>query len=141
MLLSVVGLSLVLQQLLVLVLREWPPSLLLCAGVEALLLLPLLPKVEGVVRVLLALLLLHRLRLLLLASGVLAADVGLERAAVECGFMGCGGCLVGCLLPLVMTLNTGPLPDVDFHLLLLLLLPDSAGDGFALMLRTGVHAR
>jgi len=110
--------------------------------VEALLLLPLLPKVDGVVRVLLALLLLRRLRLLLLASGVLAADVGLERAAVECGFVGCGGCLVGttALLPLVMTLNTGPLPEVDFHLLLLLL-PDSAGDGFALMLRTGVHAR
>lgn len=124
-------------------------------------LLLLLPPLRLLLRRLRLLLLLLKLLLLLCLGGVSAPaedDGGgglLMREAVGWGLLGGMGCLVACLLPRVITLNTtGLLPPVlAFHLLLLplVVLPavlvavesdDADGaEGLALMLRTGVHAR
>lgn len=137
----------VLQQLLILSLRAcWGPSCLLLSTGEDAALLFRAPKVEGVL--LLLALLLRRLRLLLMLCWgvlvlvlVLAEDGLLVLEAVGLVLVGCRGCFVRCLLPLLMTLNTGPLPAEDFHLLLLEVLLGSVGEGFALILKAGVTPR
>jgi hypothetical protein len=65
----------------------------------------------------------------------------LMREAVGWDLVGCRGCFVGCLLPLVITLKTGLLPVEDFHLLLLALLLASGGEGLELKFRSGVCMR
>lgn len=132
----------VLEVLKLLVLSLRGPSLLLCTGVDAALLL----RVDAVLVLLGLLRRLKLLLLVLLCLGVLLQEGGLlMRDAVGWGLLGCRGCFAGCLLPLLITLNTGPLAEPeDFHLLellLLLVLAGSGGDGLALMFSTGVHAR